>query len=62
MPRPAKERQHLYDKRRELIWALEIQGYSNAELGIIFGIDSSRVSRTINERPTDWTPKWIKVQ
>lgn len=61
MARPTKEKQYLFDKRRELIWALSHQDYSNADIGIIFNRDASVITRIVNQMPKDWEPKWTKV-
>lgn len=61
MARPTKETSHLFDKRQELIWALDYQDYNGAQIGIVFNIDPSAVSRILNEKPKKWTPKWVKV-
>lgn len=61
MPRPPKERTHLYEKRKELVWALELQGYSGVENGVIFNVHESVISRINKKRPKRWKPKWIKA-
>lgn len=61
MPRPTKEKQHLVEKRDELIWALSLQDYNNEEIGGIFNLDRSSVKRIKDKMPNDWRPKWKKV-
>ena len=61
MPRPPKERIHLYEKRTELVWALEFQGYSGEELGVIFNVDRAVISRILKKKPKRWKPKWVKA-
>jgi hypothetical protein len=54
-------KQHLLDKRDELIWAVEMQGYGFADLCTIFNIaHRSTVMRIVDRRPSDWRPKWVK--
>lgn len=53
-------KQHIKEKRDELIWALSLQDYSHSEIGSIFGLNRSTVLRIIEAKPKDWTPKWIK--
>ena len=50
------------DKRDELIWALDLQDYKPAQIGRIFNLNRSTISRIIEARPKDWKPKWVKVQ
>lgn len=51
---------YLADKRRELIWALKKQQYTDAQISRIFGMNRSSVMRIAKDMPRDWTPKWIK--
>jgi len=53
-------KKHIKEKRDELIWALSQQDYSRSEIGSIFGLNGSTVSRIIDEKPKDWETKWIK--
>ena len=53
-------KKHIKDKRDELIWALSIQDYSLAEIGTVFGLNSSTIMRIIRNKPKDWQPKWVK--
>ena len=62
MARPTKEKEHLFSKRQELIWALDLQEYNGEDIGTIFGISRSVVHRILHSRPKDWAPKWRKVQ
>ena len=51
----------LDEKRTELIWALSLQKYTQADIAYILrDADISTVSRTISKMPTDWKPKWVK--
>ena len=51
----------LYNKRREIIWALSLQDYTHEDITeILRGADRSTITRMINQRPAEWTPKWIK--
>lgn len=61
MARPAEEKLHLYEKRKELIWALSYQGYSGADIAVIFNVNRSVTNRIIKECPDYWKPKWKKV-
>lgn len=62
MPRPIKEKLHLIEKRNELIWALDYQGYSGEEIGVIFNINRSSVKRILDKKPSDYKPKWVKAK
>lgn len=54
---------HLLDKRDELIWALNLQGYKGAEIGRIFNsLHRSAVNQIVRRKPKDYRPKWVKVQ
>lgn len=55
------EKIYLLDKRKELIWALSYQGYSQTAIGIIFRVDKSLINRIMCELPEGWSPKWVKI-
>lgn len=59
--RPFKVEQHLMDKRDELVWALSLQDYNRADIGKIFNVHRSVISRIMKKKPRDWKPKWIKA-
>jgi len=61
MPRPLNEKKHLYDKRDELIWALDFQGYNGQEIGTIFNVNRSQIHRVIKKKPSEWRVKWTKL-
>lgn len=51
----------LDEKRTELVWALSLQKYTQADIAYILrDADISTVSRTISKMPADWKPKWVK--
>ena len=51
----------LDQKRTELIWALSLQDYTHDDIKYILrDSDRSTITRTINRRPEDWKPKWVK--
>lgn len=54
--------QELLDqKRTELIWALSLQEYTHDDIAYILrNADRSTITRTINKRPENWQPKWVK--
>lgn len=52
--------QHLRQKRQEIIWALDLQDYTDAQIGRLFNISRVKVKRILNRRPEDWKNKWIK--
>lgn len=57
-----KPKQHLLDKYKELVWALSLQEeYTHADIGVIMNRDRSVIKRVVDERPSDWKPKWVKV-
>jgi len=51
---------HIKTKRDELIWALSLQEYNDAQIGRIFNLDRSTIHRIIRRMPSDYKPKWIK--
>lgn len=56
----AEIEQHLKDKREELIWALSLQDYTDAQIARIFGMSRMAIKRIKATMPKDWVPKWIK--
>lgn len=54
-------KQHLLEKRDQLIWALSLQDYSFADLCEIFNIKHrTTVMRIVAQKPVGWIPPWIK--
>ena len=51
---------HLKQKRDELIWALSLQDYTDAQVARLFGIGKVTVKRIMLKKPKDWKPKWVK--
>ena len=62
MARPTKEKAHLFEKRQELVWALEFQGYAGSEIAVIFNVGESVICLIIKKKPRGWKPKWFKVE
>lgn len=56
-----KRIQYLLDKRAELVWALSLQDYSQANIAYIFNVDPAVINRIIKRIPQGWQPKWKKV-
>ena len=52
---------HLKDKREELIWALSLQDYTDAQIGRIFGMSRMAIKRIVANKPKDWVTKWKKI-
>ena len=52
--------QHLKDKRDELIWALALQNYSNAQIARMFGLNRMAIKRIVDRKPKDYQSKWVK--
>lgn len=51
----------LENKRKELLWALSLQGFTHEDIAkILRPVDRSNVTRLINQMPKDWQPKWVK--
>lgn len=51
----------LEQKRTELIWALSLQEYTHDDIAYILrSVDRSTITRTINKKPENWQPKWVK--
>ena len=61
MPRITKEKLHLIDKRAEIVYALDHQGYNGEEIGVIFNLHRSVISRVLKNKPKAYKPKWEKV-
>lgn len=53
---------HLRQKKFEIIWALDVQGYTDAQIARMFDCHRSTIMRIMQQRPKDYTPKWIKVR
>ena len=53
-------RQHVKDKKRELIYALSEQEYSYAEIAYIFGIPRSSAHYIVSRKPAGYKSKWVK--
>ena len=54
-------RELLATKRKELIWALSLQGYTHEDITeILRPVDRSNITRLISQMPIGWTPKWVK--
>lgn len=54
-------KQHLLDKRDELMWALSLQDYRIIDIAHIFNIKHrSTVMRILARKPEGWVPRWIK--
>lgn len=62
MARPKKEKMYLFDKRAELVWALDYQDYNGEDIGTVFNVHRSQISRILARKPKGWKPKWIKIQ
>ena len=53
--------QHLKDKRQELVWALSLQDYKDAEIGRIFNMSRVAIKRITDNMPKDYKVKWVKT-
>jgi len=53
-------KEHLREKRNEIVWALLAQGYNYADIGAMFNINRSTVLRIDNQKPKNYQPKWVK--
>lgn len=52
---------HIKEKRIELIWALSVQDYTDAQIARMFNVNRSTIMRIISKKPANWKVKWIKV-
>lgn len=52
--------EHIKQKRDELIWALDLQGYTFVQIGRIFNRNSSTILRVVEAKPKGWKVKWVK--
>jgi hypothetical protein len=54
-------KQLLKEKRKELIWALSLQGFTHEDITeILRPVDRSNVTRIISQMPEGWESKWVK--
>jgi len=55
-------KEHIKEKRNEIIWALLAQGYSYADIVDMFKnvAHRSTVLRIAAKQPKNYQPKWIK--
>ena len=60
-PVDKKIKRHLASKRNELVWALSMQDYTQADIGNIFNLNRSTILRIIEEKPARWTSPWWKI-
>jgi len=51
---------HILDKRNEIMWALDVQKYTYAQIGRMFNLHRSTVMRICKGRPATWKVKWVK--
>lgn len=58
--REGKLEPYLEDKRNELLWALEAQGYTRAQIGRMFNENRVTVHRIMTAKPKGWVTKWVK--
>lgn len=63
MEKRKPSRNHLKEKRNELLFALlePDQGYSYAEIGIILNLNRSTILRIAAKKPKNYKVKWKKV-
>jgi IS30 family transposase len=51
---------HIKDKQQELIWALSLQKYTQAQIARMFNTNPVTIMRIIKNKPKDYKVKWIK--
>jgi len=51
---------YLRDKRNELIFALAKQGYSQAQLAVMFNLSTSRMNTIVATMPANYVSPWVK--
>ncbi|QDP67636.1 MAG: hypothetical protein Tp172MES00d2C118482111_30 [Prokaryotic dsDNA virus sp.] len=51
---------YLLEKRKEFIWALKTQQYSDAQIGRIFNLTRARIGVIVREMPKNYQSPWIK--
>lgn len=61
MARTQENKKYLVDKYHELVWALSLQDYSNADIGAIMNRHRSNIKRIVDKMPKNWEPKWVKA-
>lgn len=52
MPRPTKEKLHIFKKRDELIRGLDSEGYDGEEIAVMFNLNRSTINRVLNKKQT----------
>lgn len=51
----------LNNKRKEIVWALALQGYTHEDITeILRPVDRSNITRLVNQMPENYQPKWVK--
>ena len=50
----------LKEKREEIIWALSLQDYTDAQIARMFKLNRSTVLRMLRDKPKDYQAKWVK--
>lgn len=53
--------QYLQEKRDEIIWALDHQGYNHVQISKMFNMHKVNVGRIMKKKPLDYRVKWVKV-
>lgn len=56
-----KIKSHIQAKRREIIYALSVQDYTDSEIATIFNLNRSSILRIIAKRPKDYKSPWVKI-
>lgn len=51
---------HLEEERKEFIWYLNFQGYTDVQISRFFNCNRVTIMRIINKRSKDYKVKWIK--
>lgn len=57
MSRPSKEKIHLFEERKSVIYLLDYRGFNGEEIGTIVGLSRSVISRILSSKPKEWKQK-----
>jgi transposase len=59
--KPKELEPYLQEKRNEIIFSLDNQGYNRAQIARIFNMSKSRMNEIVNSKPDGWKDKWVKA-
>lgn len=51
---------YLREKRKELIWAISDQDYTQTDIAELFRTNKMTINRIVNGKPEGWVTPWTK--